>query len=65
MRLMEDALKRVPGLRKGHCTVCDEETLWAAFCARHGDNCLVKHEAPKTCGRLKCMIATGEQGEVS
>ena len=54
MSFIDEAVHRIPGLRKGHCAVCKEETLWAEFCAVHGDGCLRKREAPKTCGRFAC-----------
>lgn len=61
MSFLDQALRVTPGLRKGHCAVCKEETLWAEFCPTHGDGCYVKRAAPKTCGRLKCMIETEKE----
>jgi len=57
------ALGKVPGLSQTKCLVCGEETLYAAHCAKDGPGCMAK-AAPKTCGRLKCMVATGEMEEL-
>lgn len=53
------ALGIVAGLHRTVCAICGEETLYATHCAEHGPACLPR-SAPKTCGRLKCMVATEE-----
>ena len=61
---MEKALKLVPALHETDCEVCKEPTLYMAWCQQHGmKECATykkDKKPPKTCGRLSCMLESGE-----
>ena len=61
---MDKYLQSIPALHETECIICNEPTLYMAWCQQHGmKECPVykKGKKPaKTCGRLACMIEAGE-----